>query len=159
MSTLHPVFIARIKGSPQTIFDLIADMPNYERWLPGSAAFGSTTHVTPYPVQLGTKYLDSGPLGERPGSVTEYDPPERIGFHQTMLLKQGPIHANIDVRIHYTLTPENGVTKVERALDLTIHIAGAMTLAEPLLVLALRRENSRALKALKRHVEAILERS
>jgi hypothetical protein len=88
MSTSHPRFTARIKGSPETIFDLIADMPNYGRWLPGSEAFGGTTGVTPYPVRLGTTYLDAGPLGQRPGSVAEYDSPKHIGFHQTMLLKK-----------------------------------------------------------------------
>jgi uncharacterized protein (DUF427 family) len=29
MSTSHPQFTARIEGAPETIFDLIADMPNY----------------------------------------------------------------------------------------------------------------------------------
>ena len=74
MATSHPQFTARIEGSPETIFDLIADMPNYGRWLPGSEAFGGTTEVSPYPVRLGTTYLDAGPLGQRPGSVTEYAP-------------------------------------------------------------------------------------
>jgi hypothetical protein len=45
MSTSHPRFTARIEGDPKTIFDLIADMPNYGRWLPGSQAFGGTTSV------------------------------------------------------------------------------------------------------------------
>jgi uncharacterized protein YndB with AHSA1/START domain len=99
MSTLHPQFKARIEGSPETIFDLIADMPNYGRWLPGSDAFGGTTEVSPYPLRLGTTYLDAGPAGKRPGSVTEYDRPKSIAFHHTMLLKQGPLRANIDVLI------------------------------------------------------------
>jgi hypothetical protein len=43
MSTTHPRFAARIDGAPETIFDLIADMPNYGRWLAGSEAFGGTT--------------------------------------------------------------------------------------------------------------------
>jgi len=67
MATSHLQFTARIEGSPQTIFDLIADMPNYGRWLPRSSAFGGTTQVSPYPVCLGTTYLDAGPAGERPG--------------------------------------------------------------------------------------------
>jgi hypothetical protein len=40
MSTSYPRFTARIEGPPEIIFDLIADMPNYGRWLPGSEAFG-----------------------------------------------------------------------------------------------------------------------
>jgi len=154
MSTTHPVFTARIKGSPGTIFDLVADMPNYGRWLPGSQAFGGTTQVTPYPVRLGTTYLDGGPAGVRPGCVTEYDPPKHIGFHQTMLIKQRPLTANVDVHIRYTLEPVEGATNVIRALVLTIEIPGFMKVTEPLVAAAFRKENARALAELKRHVEA-----
>jgi len=55
-------FSAQIHGSPEMIFDLVADMPNYDRWLPDSSAFGGTVDVTPYPVRLGTTYLDAGPV-------------------------------------------------------------------------------------------------
>src|SRR5271155_5033397 len=101
MSTTHPTFTAYINGMPGIIFDLIADMPNYGRWLSGSDAFGGTTEVSPYPVRLGTTYLDAGPAGKRPGSVTGYDPPKFIAFHHTMQLKQGPLTADIDVNIRY----------------------------------------------------------
>jgi uncharacterized protein YndB with AHSA1/START domain len=102
MSTSHPRFTARIEGPPETIFDLIAEMPNYGRWLPGSEAFGGTTEVSPYPVRRGTIYLDAGPAGKRRGPVTGYDPPKYIAFHHTMLLKRGLLTANIDVHIRYT---------------------------------------------------------
>jgi len=150
MSTTHPQFTGRIEGSPETIFDLIADMPNYGRWLPGSEAFGGTTEVSPYPVRLGTTYLDAGPLGQRPGSVTEYDPPKHIAFHQTMLLKKGPLTANIDVHIRYAFEPVGCATSVIRALDLTIQIPGLLKVAEPLVVWEFRKENVRMLAELKR---------
>lgn len=70
MFTTHPRFTARINGSPEVIFDLIADMPNYGRWLPGSQALGGTTEVSPYPVRLGTTYLDAGPAGQRPPTMS-----------------------------------------------------------------------------------------
>src|ERR1700737_869849 len=101
MSTSHSRFTARIEGPPETIFDLVADMPNYGRWLPGSQSFGGTTEVVPYPVRLGTTYLDAGPAGKRPGSVTGYDPPKYLAFHHTMLLKAGPLTANVEVSIRY----------------------------------------------------------
>ena len=88
MSTSHPQFTARIEGSLETIFNLIADMQNYGRWLPGSQAFGGTMGGSPYPVRLGTTYLDAGPAGKRAGSVTKYYPPNYIAFHYTMFLKQ-----------------------------------------------------------------------
>jgi uncharacterized protein YndB with AHSA1/START domain len=155
MSLTQPVFTARIKGSPQVIFDLIADMPNYGRWLPGSEAFGGTTQVTPYPVRLGTTYLDAGPAGQRPGSVTEYDPPRRIGFHHTMLLKKGPLSAYIDVHIHYTFEPKGDETSAIRALDLSIEMRGLMKLAEPFVFSAFRKENVRIMAELKRYVETL----
>ena len=154
MSTTHPVFTARIEGSPAAIFELLADLPNYGRWLPGSDSFGATSEVAPYPVCLGTTYLDAGPLGPRPGSVTEYDPPKHLGFHQTMQLKRGPLNGNVDIRIRYTLEPEEGATSVVRALDLTLNLPGLQRLAEPLIVRAFRRENIRLLAELKRYVEA-----
>jgi uncharacterized protein YndB with AHSA1/START domain len=112
MSTTHPRFTARIEGSPETIFDLI---PNYGRWLPGSEAFGGTTNVLPCHVRLGTTHLDAGPAGQRPGSVTEYDPPKHIAFHHTMRLNKGPLTANIDAHIRYTFEPEERATRVIRA--------------------------------------------
>jgi hypothetical protein len=143
-----------MKGSAEVIFNLIADMPNYGRWLPGSQAFGGTTEVSPYPVRLGTTYLDAGPAGQRPGSVTAYDPPKHIAFHHTMLLKQGPISADIDVHVRYTLEPVGDGTFVLRDLDLTIQMRGLMKIAEPLVRYAFRRENARILAELKRYVEA-----
>ena len=154
MSTSHPRFTARIEGSPETIFNLIADMPNYGRWPPGSEAFGGTTEVSPYPVRLGTTYLEAGPAGRRPGSVTGYDPPKYIAFHHTMLLKQGPLTANIDVHIRYTFEPIERATCVIRDLDLTIQIPSLLELAEPLVVHVFRKENVRILAEMKRYVEA-----
>lgn len=153
MSTTHPRFTARIEGSPERIFNLVADMPNYGRWLPESDAFGGTTEVTPYPVRLGTTYLDAGPAGERPGSVTEFDPPKHIGFHHTMLLKRGPLTADIDVHIRYTLEPNERGTLVIRELDLGIRMPGIMKVALPAVLYAFRKENVRMLSALKRYVE------
>ncbi len=154
MSTSHPRFTARTEGSPETIFNLIADMPNYGRWLPGSEAFGETTEISPYPVLLGTTYLDAGPAGWRPGSVTGFDPPKYIAFQHTMLLKQGPLTANIDVHIRYTFEPVERATCVIRDLDLAIQIPSLLKLAEPLVVYVFRKENLRILAELKRYVEA-----
>jgi hypothetical protein len=159
MSTTHHVFNAMIKGSPEVIFDLVADMPNYGRWLPGSQSFGATTHVSPYPVCLGTTYLDGGPLGVRPGSVTDYDRPKSIGFHQTMLVKQGPLTADCDIHIHVTFEPQESGTRVVRTLDLTIQIPGLMRVADPLVVSSFRKENARLLTELKRYVESLPRQS
>ena len=71
-----------------------------------------------------------------------------------MLLKRGPLTANIDVHIRYTFEPVERATCVIRALDLTIRIPGLLNVAEPLVVSAFRKENVRILAELKRYVEA-----
>jgi CRP/FNR family transcriptional regulator len=73
-----------------------------------------------------------------------------------MLLKKGPLTANIDVHIRYTLEPEERTIFVIRDLDLTIQIPGLLKVAEPLVVWAFRKENVRILTELKRYVEAAL---
>ena len=82
-------FTSQMNGSPGMIFDLVADMPNYGRWLPDSSAFGGTIDVKPYPVQLGTTYLDAGPV-QSPGSATEFDRPRHLSFHHTVQIRQSP---------------------------------------------------------------------
>src|ERR1700761_6275291 len=98
-------------------------MPNYGRWLPDSSAFGGTVDVTPYPVRLGTTYVDAGPI-RKPGSVTENNRPTNISFHHTVQLRQSFLNADIDARIRYTLDPRDGGTFVKRTLLLTFDLRG-----------------------------------
>jgi uncharacterized protein YndB with AHSA1/START domain len=152
MSTAHMQFTTQIAGAPEVIFDLIADMPNYGRWLADSDAFGGTVNVTPYPVRLGTTYLDAGSV-EKPGEVTEFDPPRHIGFHHTVMVRQALLKTDIDARIRYTLTSKSGGTFVLRELDLLLNLAIFYKLASPLILRSFRNENVRTLACLKRYVE------
>ncbi len=146
-------FTTEINSFPETIFDLIADMPNYGRWLPDSSAFGGTVNVTPYPVQLGTTYLDTGPV-EKPGVVTEFDPPKHISFHHTVQLRRGSLKTDVDARIRYTLESKDGGTFVERKVLLAFDLHGFYRLMLPFLLYGFRKENDRTLAALKKYVEA-----
>jgi uncharacterized protein YndB with AHSA1/START domain len=145
-------FTALIKGPQEIIFDLIADMPSYNRWLPDSSAFGGTINVTPYPVRLGTTYLDAGPI-EKPGLVTEYEPPKHISFRHTVQLRQGPLNTDVDAAIRYSFEPKDGGTFVDRRLTLTFQLRGIFKLALPFLLYGFRKENLRTLAALRRYVE------
>lgn len=60
MSTRDLSFTTHIHGSPEMIFDLVADIANYGRWLSDSSAFGGIIGVNPYPVRLGTPILMPG---------------------------------------------------------------------------------------------------
>ncbi len=145
-------FTTRIQGSAETIFDLVADMPNYSRWLPDSSAFGGTINVTPYPVRLGTTYLDAGPI-EKPGSVTEFDRPRHISFQHMVQVRQSLLHTDVEARIRYAFEPDDDATFVDRRLALTFDLRGPSRLALPLLLYGFRKENLRTLAALKQFVE------
>lgn len=146
-------FTISIAGTADTIFDLVADMPCYSRWLPNSSAFGGTVNVSPYPVQLGTNYLDAGPI-EKPGVVTEFDRPLRIGFRHTVQIRTSLLRTDVEARIRYSFEPRAGGTFVERRLALTFNLHGLQKLALPVLLYGFRKENLRTLAALKHYVEA-----
>lgn len=152
MSKAHLRFTSRIAGPPEIVFDLVADLPNYGRWLPDSSAFGGTVNVTPYPVRLGTTYLETGPV-QKPGKVTEFDRPRRIAFQHTVQIRS-PIHTDVDAQIRYSFEPNQGGTAVLRELDLTYELRGLHKLLTPALLWGFRKENLRTLACLKRSVEA-----
>lgn len=149
MPGLH--FTILINGSAETIFALIADLSQYDRWLPGSKAFGGITEISPLPVGLGTTYTDAGPSGTRRGVVTEYEPPTLISFHQPMQVKRGLLAGTIDIRLRHTLEPVEQMIRVNR--DLTLHIPGRLKVAQPIILSAFRQENERMLQILKHYVE------
>ena len=144
-------FTSQMNGSPGMIFDLVADMPNYDRWLANSSAFGGTVNVTPYPVRLGTTYLDAGSI-QKPGSVTEFDRPRHLSFHHTVQIRQSPLSTDVDAQIRYTFAPKDSGTFVDRRLVLTFNLHG-ICLALPLFLYGFRKENNRTLAALKRYVD------
>ena len=149
MPTLH--FTATINGSSETIFALIADLAHYERWLPGSRAFGGMTVVPQTPVGVGTTYID----GTMHGSITEYEPPERIIFQQSMPIKMLLLTGKLDVCVCYTLETVGQATHVKR--DVTFDLRGILKTAQPLVASTIRRESGRLLQAMKRYVESNLK--
>lgn len=149
MPDLH--FSILINGSTKTIFALLADLSQYDRWLPGSSAFGEIRDIAPLPVGLGTTYIDAGPAGIRYGEVTEYDPPIRLSFHQPMQVKQGLLRGTIDIHLRHTLEQVGQTTRVNR--DLTLGVQGLLKVAQPFVISAFRQENERMLQTLKQYVE------
>ena len=143
IATEQLVSTRQIDGSVETIFDLLADMPNYNRWLSSSDSFAGTTQVTPYPVRLGTTYLEAGPESEKRGSVTEFDRPTHLDFRHSMVLRKGFVSASIEADIRYTLEPLGSGTSVVRKVDLTIQLPNLMNLVKPIVVAAFRAESER----------------
>jgi Polyketide cyclase / dehydrase and lipid transport len=153
-SQWHKIYRVDIAAPPGFLFDLIADMPNYGRWLPSSQQFGNTTDVEPYPVELGSRYHDGKP--NEPGkdwwgTVTGFQPPGALDFHHAIAVK--PLRARIDVHIHYSFEPGSVGTQVSRWLVLDISMPVVFRPLRPLIVKSFDKENVRTLAALKTYAE------
>jgi uncharacterized protein YndB with AHSA1/START domain len=142
---------ADIRCSAEKIFDLIVDLRGQDRWLTRSSAFRGTSEISSNPVTLGTTYREPGPIGVRNGTVTEFERPTKITFHQPMTIK---LHlGTVDVLMRYTLTPEARSTRVKRVV--TLAIPRSLKLAQPMLVHAFRAESGRTLLALKAYADKL----
>ena len=154
-SQWHKLYASSIQAPADLLFRLLSDLPNYGDWLPGSAAYGSTTDVEPYPVRLGSRYHDGKP-GEPGkdwwGTVTGFQPPGSLDFQHTIHVRQ--LAARIDVHIHYSLEQQGSETAVSRWLLLDIRMPLVLRPARPLVTASFDKENQRTMAALKRHAEA-----
>ena len=144
-------FTADINGPRETIFDLIADLAHYDRWLSRSRVFGGVTQVSSTSPDVGTTYAD-GPMR---GSITEFNPPERIAFEQSMPVKALLLAGKLDMRVRYTLEAmgsDGQATHVIR--EVSFNLQGILGAARPLVASTVRRESGRLLEMMKRYVES-----
>ena len=142
---------ADVRCPAEKVFDLIIDFRGQDRWLPSSSAFHGTTEISSDPVTLGTTYREPGPFGVRNGTVTEFERPTKIAFHQPMTMR---LHSGtVDVTLRYTLTPNAGSTHVSRVV--TLGIPWSLRLLRPILVREFRSESGRALLALKAYADGL----
>lgn len=153
-SQWHKLYASTIAAPPELVFRLLADLPHYGQWLPGSGQFGRTTDVEPYPVAYGTRYHDGQP--DAPGrdwwgTVTGFQPPGSLDFHHTINVKE--LRATIDVHIHYSLERRDGVTQVTRWLVLDIAMPAVLRPLRRLVTASFDKENLRTMAALRNYAE------
>jgi uncharacterized protein YndB with AHSA1/START domain len=135
----------------EKIFDVIIDFRGQGRWLTKTAAFRGTTNISSSPVTLGATSREPSPFGMRHGTVTEFERPTKITFHQPMAMA---LHSGtVDVTVRYTLAPGALSTHVQRLV--TLGIPGPLKLLEPLLVRKFRAEQRRTLLALKAYADTL----
>lgn len=154
-SRWHKVYRANVLAPPAVLFELLSDMPNYQRWLPGSSQFAQTTEVKPYPVRLGSRYHDGKPGQpgkDWRGTVIGFQPPGSLDFHHTIQVSQ--LKASVDTYIHYSFEPQGNGTEVTRWLVLDITMPVLFRPLRPLIIRRFDEENIRTLAAVKQYAEA-----
>ena len=146
MPILH--FATTINAPPQAVFDCLADFAHYDHWLPPSDMYKSVMQVSDNPVKLGSTYVDKGTNSTMHGSVTVYQPPQKITFHQVTQIKLLMVKlAGLEVTIAYQLTADGAGTNVER--DVTVQASGLLALLQSRLLTGITAESQRILAALK----------
>ena len=142
-------FTVEISAPVKQVFEAIADLPNYGRWLPPSGLYAGKTEPLEVPIRLGTRYEDRATRGTTlSGTITAFDPPHTIGFHQSTRQVLG----TLAVDIAYQLQPIEGGTRLHRTTEPSY--TGVLSVFGPLIARSIRSENLRTLQALKRYLEA-----
>jgi uncharacterized protein YndB with AHSA1/START domain len=140
-------FTIDIASPVEQVFALIADLPNYPRWLPPSGLYAGTTEASETPITLGTTYVDhSKPVPLR-GNVTEYRSPHAISFHQETRSLLG----RLSVDAHYRLEAHGAGTRLYRTT--TPRLSGVLALLSPMILRSIGAENTRTLAMMKRYLE------
>jgi uncharacterized protein YndB with AHSA1/START domain len=142
---------AEIAAPVEKIFAAIVDLRGYERWLGTSNVFEGITDISSEPIALGTTWSERGPNGVRRGTVTEFEPPTRVTFHQPMTMSPRFLGI-IDITVSMTLTPTPLSVHVRRVV--TIGIPWPLKVAQPLVLRQFRTESGRTLLALKHFAES-----
>ena len=143
---------AEIVASAEKIFAAIVDLRGYERWLPTSNVFEGITEISSDPVALGTTWAEPGPNGVRHGTVTEFDSPTRVTFHQPMTMRPRFLGV-IDITVSISLTPSTESVHVRRVV--TFRVPWPLKLVQPFVVRQFGMESGRTLAALKTFAESL----
>lgn len=131
------------------VFERLADLPGYRGWMHRTGLFRRSGLTSEAPIGVGTTYFDSTWMGTFEGEVTEFMPPSRLAFRETLHWFGSGVS---QARPEYLLDVEDGATVVH-------HIAvgelyGWMRLMKPAAALMARVERTRTLQSLKQSLES-----
>jgi uncharacterized protein YndB with AHSA1/START domain len=131
------------------VFERLADLPGYRRWMHRTGLFRRSGLTSEAPVRMGTTYFDATRMGTFEGEVTEFVPPSRIAFRETLRwFGSGMSQA----RPEYFLDGDGDATVVHHVA--VGELFGWMRLLKPAAALMARVERTRTLKSLKRSLES-----
>ena len=131
------------------VFARLADLDGYRTWMRRTGLFRRSGQTSDSPLGLGTAYFDATRMGTFRGEVTDYEPPTRIGFRETLRWFGSDL---MEARPEYIL-------EADRDKTIVVHIAegelfGMMRLMKPVAALLASSERARTIKSLRRSLES-----
>jgi len=131
------------------VFERLADVPDYGRWMHRTGMFRRCGLISDGPVRQGTTYFDATRMGTFEGEVTEFASPSRIEFQEIMRRFGSPM---MQARPGYSLEADGDATVVHHVA--VGELFGWMRIMKPAAALMANVERSRTLKSLKRSRES-----
>lgn len=130
------------------VFERLADLPGYRRWMHRDGVFGATELTSPPPIRAGTAYVDRTRMGRFVGQVTEHVPATRLAFSETLSWFGRPL---TQARPSYVLEADGDSTVVHHVAEAELY--GPMRVFRPAVAWMVARERSHTLASLKRSLE------
>ena len=138
-----------IRRPVEVVFERLADVPDYGRWMHRTGLFRRCGLTSASPVRQGTTYFDATRVGTFEGDVTEFLPPSRIAFRETLRwFGSGMTQA----RPEYFLEGDEDATVVHHVA--VGELFGWMRVMKPAAALMAKVERTRTLSSLKRSLES-----
>ncbi|HSD00839.1 MAG TPA: SRPBCC family protein [Gaiellales bacterium] len=130
------------------VFARLADLDGYRTWMRRTGLFRRCGQTSDGPLGLGTTYFDATWMGTFRGEVTDYEPPARIGFRETLRWFGSGL---MEARPVYILEADRDKTIVHHVAE--GELFGMMRLMKPLAALLARSERDRTVESLRRALE------
>jgi uncharacterized protein YndB with AHSA1/START domain len=131
------------------VFERLADLPGYVGWMHHTGLFRRCRLTSEVPIRKGTTYVDSTRMGTFDGEVTEFVPPTRIAFRETLRWFGSPM---TQARPEYLLEGDETATVVHHVAVGELY--GWMRFMKPAAALLAKLERTRTLNSLKRSMES-----
>src|SRR5438067_860343 len=130
------------------VFARLADLDGYRTWMRRTGLFRRSAQTSDGPLALGTAYFDATRMGTFHGEVTDYEPPGRIGFRETLRWLGSDM---MEARPEYILEADRDKTIVHHVAE--GELFGIMRLMKPVAALLARSERARTVESLRRSLE------
>lgn len=131
------------------VFERLADVPGYGRWMHRTGLFRRCGLTSDGPVRQGATYVDATRMGTFAGEVTEFAPPTRLAFRETLRWFGSEV---TQARPAYELEEQDGSTVVHHVAVGELY--GWMRFMKPGAALLAKAERTRTLSSLKRFLES-----
>jgi len=133
----------------EEVFARLADLPGYRAWMHRTGLFRRCDQTSDGPLGKGTAYFDATRMGTFRGEVTDFEPPSRIGFRETLRWFGSDV---MEARPEYFLEADQEQTIVHHVAE--GELFGWMRLMKPVAALMANSERARTVASLRRSLES-----